>query len=77
MMFAIVDGNMGPFGGITYTHKDSVYNSLEFVDNELGVTKPLALEQVSADVQNLLGAFKPILTNMMGTLGRIFHVLYW
>lgn len=70
VIFAVVDGKIGSFGGVTYTSVDSIANSIELIDNEGKIYRPLETYDLSPDIQNLLSAFKPILKNMMGQLGE-------
>lgn len=72
-MFAIIDGEMGPFGGMTYTTFDSISKSIELVGSDNKTYKPIDENQLNFDVQNLLSSFKPILQNMMGNMGANMH----
>jgi len=72
-IFAVVDGEIGPFGGVTYKSVESIKNGITLIDNENITYKSLDTENLNADVQNLISAFKPILGNMMGQLGENMH----
>jgi len=70
VIFAVVDGKMGPMGGMTYTSVDSIAKSIELIVNEGKIYRPLETNDLRPDIQNLLSVFKPILKNMMGQLGE-------
>lgn len=70
MIFAVIDGKMGPLGGINFTPSDSIANSIELIDDHGKVYIPIGMDDLSSDVQNLLLVFKPIVKNMMGQLGE-------
>lgn len=69
-IFAIVDGKMGPYGGVTYITKDSIRDSIELQDLRGKIHKPLDEYELNGDVLNLLTAMNPMLKNMMGKLGE-------
>jgi len=69
-LFAVVDGKVGAFGGVTYTPEETISRTLVFIDREDNEYKPLAKEEINPDVRNLLDVMKPILVNMMGQMGQ-------
>lgn len=70
VIFAVVDGEIGPFGGVTYTSFESITNTIQLVDRENTSYKPLKTTDLDPDVQNLLAMIKPMMQNMMGQLGE-------
>lgn len=68
--FAVIDGKMGPFGGMTYISVDSIASCIHIIDQDSVIYYPIDQETLSYDIQNLLAAFKPILTNLMGQMGE-------
>lgn len=70
VIYAVVDGKLGPLGGIKYISGDSIGRTIKLEDTEGIEYKPLETEMINSDVQNLLSVFKPILKNMMGQLGE-------
>ncbi|GAA4280384.1 hypothetical protein [Gaetbulibacter aestuarii] len=70
VIFAVVDGEVGPFGGLTYTPSDSIAKTIKIIDTDNVVYRPIETNNLNPNIQNLLSAFKPILKNMMGQLGE-------
>lgn len=69
----VVDGKVGPFGGVTYTPKASIQNSIQIVDSEGTHYRPLGDKKIDADTKNLLSMTKPFFTNMLGPMGENIH----
>lgn len=72
-IFAVIDGEIGQFGGVTYASESDIANSIVMTDSKGKKHKPLNVEDLSADLQNLLAMFKPILINMIGEMGENMH----
>ena len=72
-MFAVVDGVIGPFGGVTYSHFDDIEKSLELTNNDLKTYQPIDFDNLNADAQALISVFKPLLKNMLGEMGENMH----
>lgn len=70
VMFAVVDGDVGPMGGIEYPSVKSIKKSFEVVDRNQVVYNAIDEQKLPNDIQILLGAFKPVLKNMLGELGE-------
>lgn len=66
---AIADGDMSPFGTVTYVHSDSIRQTLTMNVNEHSYS-PIEEMDILPDVENLLAAMKPVLKNMLGQLGQ-------
>lgn len=73
VMFAVVDGRMGSFGGITYKSEEVIRSTIQVVDIQGAVHRPLPENKVDPDTKNLLAIMKPVLTNMMGKMGENMH----
>lgn len=73
VVFAVVDGKIGSFGGVTYKSEETVRSTIQIVDEKGTVFRPLADEKVDPDTRNILAIMKPILSNMMGKLGENMH----
>lgn len=69
-MIAAIDGKIGPFGGIEFKPEAEVRSSISIVDSGGQAYYPIAASAINADTKNLLGALKPILTNMLGPMGE-------
>lgn len=69
-MFAVIQGEMGPMGNLTYVPLDSIKNSIVLLDNNQKKYYPIAYDQLDAGLQSLLTMLKPVLKNSMGQLGE-------
>jgi hypothetical protein len=72
-MVGVVDGDIGYFGGVTYTHADSIRNHLVLTDEDGRSYSPIANELVDADTKLLLEMMQPVLANMLGEMGNNFN----
>lgn len=72
-LFAVIDGEVGPFGGVTYTAESAITQSITLTDNNGKQYRPLSNSEISSDLQNFLSMFKPILINMIGQMGQNMH----
>ena len=73
LLLAVMDGSMKPLGSIDYVSYDSIYNSLSFVDQSGNTHKPLTSDEIDSEVNSLLTIMKPMLKNVMGSLGENFN----
>jgi hypothetical protein len=69
-LVAVVDGKIGPFGGVTYKAEKEVRSGTRFIDNEGTDYVPFSEDVVDADAKNLLSAMKPVLANILGPMGQ-------
>ena len=74
-IIAVVDGTMGPFGGVTYTSEQAIRHSVVVRDTRGRRHSPLPESEVSPDTAILLGMMKPMVTNMLGPVGENMHFL--
>jgi hypothetical protein len=72
-LVAVVDGEFGPFGSITYVNEKSTRDHLTIFDNNGKEYKPLDNSEVNGDLENLLDGMKPMLGRMLGPLGKNFN----
>jgi hypothetical protein len=73
MLIAVVKGEMGIFGGVTYESQKDLAESLVITSVDGDIRKPLKENQISPDLTNLLSMLKPVFSNMMGNFGENFH----
>ncbi len=71
-MFAVVDGIIGPLGGVTYTPYDSINNNI-LVHGDGEKYKPIPFDDLTPDTQIMMSSFKPVLKNMLGSMGENMH----
>ena len=69
-LFAVMQGEMGSMGNLTYVPLDSIKNNICLVDNDKKKYYPLAFDKLDVALQTLLSNLKPVLKNAMGQLGE-------
>ena len=69
-IFAVIQGDMGPMGNLSYVPLDSIKNNILVIDNEKLKHYPISYDKLDAGLQNLLATLKPVLKNAMGQLGE-------
>jgi hypothetical protein len=72
-LVAVVEGEFGPFGGTTYKSEKSIREQLTILDAKGNSYKPMDVADASPDLQNLLASMKPMLSNMLGPMGKNFN----
>lgn len=72
-LLAVVEGDVGPFGGIAFKDEATVRSRVKLRDKDESAYSPLKPDKISPDASNLLAAMKPILANAMGPLGKNMH----
>jgi hypothetical protein len=73
LLIGVVDGSMGPLGGMTYRSEEETRKQLTVIDRTGREYRPTPDDQISGDLRNLLGMMKPMLVNMLGPTGENFH----
>ena len=73
VIFAVVEGKFGPFGGVTYESYEDVKKNLSLIGQNYKTYKPLDDRELDSDVKGLLSVFKPMLKNMIGEMGENMH----
>jgi hypothetical protein len=76
-LIAAAHGDMGPFGGVTWTSDNTLRSGLVIMDSSGHEYTPMALEQVSADAKNFAAILKPLLTGLLGAVGENLHFFYF
>ena len=74
-MVAVVDGSVGVFGGVTYKSEDWVRTNTRLIDAKGTSYAPKTEDEVDADTKNMLQMIKPIMVNMLGSMGENMHFL--
>jgi hypothetical protein len=69
---AVVKGEFGTFGGVTYQTETDIRSNLFLFDNQGNQYSPLDNADLNPDVQIFLGMMKPVLANMLGSMGKNF-----
>jgi len=70
LIVAVLDGNISPFGAVTYRPEAVVRETLRVVDKAGTAYAPLADDQVGADTKNVLAMMKPAMTAALGPMGQ-------
>lgn len=71
----VVDGKIGPFGGITFSRESDVRNSVFLTDIRGRRHAPVREAEINADTRVLLHVLKPMLTGMVGPMGENMHFI--
>jgi hypothetical protein len=74
-MVAVLDGAIGPFGGVTYNSEEWLRSNTRLVDQQGKSYSPYTEDKIDADTKNMLQVMKPVLGNMLGPLGQNIHFL--
>lgn len=72
-LVAVVDGKMGPMGGVSFRPEADVRKDIVLVDTSGKEHRPLADDAINKDVKLFLGYIKPILSNMLGPMGESMY----
>ncbi len=73
LMILAADGDIGPFAGITYKSRDIMQNSIQLVDREGTLYRPLSDEAIDPNTRNFLSMMGPTVANMLGEMGENMH----
>jgi len=73
LMIVAADGDIGPFAGITYKSRDIMQNSIQLVDREGTLYRPLSDEAIDPNTRNFLSMIGPTVANMLGEMGENMH----
>ena len=74
-LLAVVQADISAMGAFNYYNKDEIEQklSITFRENNEDVVNILPMQNISSDLEVVLGVFKPILTAAMGNLGNNMH----
>jgi len=70
---AVVEGKIGPFGGVTYTPEEIIWARIAIKDSQGVRYRPLSRDEIDADARVFLSVIKPFLANKIGPLGENLH----
>lgn len=73
VIMAVVDGKIGSFGGVTYKSEEVIRSTIQVMDSQGAVYRPLTNDKIDPDTRNILAAMKPLLGNTIGKLGENMH----
>jgi hypothetical protein len=74
-MVAVVDGHIGPMGGVTYMPPEAIRQAIIVKDPYGGAHRPLDDAAIDADTRNLLQTARPIVANVLGPTGQNMHFI--
>jgi hypothetical protein len=74
-LFIVVDGRLGPVGGVTYTSETELRARIELRDHDGTAYALVPAAKVTPDAENLLDMLKPVLANMLGPMGENMHMV--
>lgn len=72
-IFGVVDGPIGPFGGVDFRSREAISAELELIDEDGAVHQPLGEEDVDPDAISLLSMMRPAIGNLLGPMGQNLH----
>jgi len=70
LIVAVVDGDVGPLGGVGYKDPDQLRKEVTVVTAGGAVLQPIAEADASPDVRNLLAMMRPMMANNLGQMGQ-------
>lgn len=73
-ILAVVQGDIGAFGGVTYKSKDYISSYLKIIDAEYREYYFINESGIDTDVKNFLEMLKPVFVNMLGSMGQNMHL---
>jgi hypothetical protein len=74
-VIAVVQGEIGPMGGVTYEPEEDVRSQVTLIDTFGDRHRPMKTSDIKPDLQNFLEIMHPMLGNMMGPLGKNFQFM--
>jgi hypothetical protein len=77
LLFAAVQGQLGPFGGIEWIPEYRLRSSLVLIDQAGREYRPLTDNTISLDAKNLIGFMKPMMSNMVGPMGDNLYFFFF
>src|SRR5205823_6127736 len=72
-MIAVVDGRIGPFGGMSFIPEETVRTNVTLKDAAGVNYAPLGESTIDPDMKNLIHMVKPVVANMLGPIGQNTH----
>ena len=74
-LFAVVDGEIGYFGGVTYKTAEETLKGLSifYQGEKLKIVDP---KELSSDLIAFTSMMKPMMANMMGPMGENMHFIF-
>ena len=72
---AVVSGNVGPLGGMTFVSDDSIRAIVRLTDAQGSTYTPVPAESVEVNASTLLQLMAPVMANMIGPLGKNMRFL--
>ena len=74
-VIAVIDGRIGTFGEVTYAPEAETRANIQLVDAKGNVYEPLGEDDIQDATKNLLAIFKPVISNMLGPMGKNMHIM--
>jgi hypothetical protein len=74
LIFAVIDGEIGPFGAPEFVDEKTIRDSLKLIDTNGVEYQPLPEADIPADLKNFFGILQLSLRNMMGSMGENLHL---
>ncbi|MAM29794.1 MAG: hypothetical protein CMC13_12290 [Flavobacteriaceae bacterium] len=75
-VLAVVEGDIGYFGGITYDTKENVLNSTQ-IEYKGEMLLQVSEKKINSDLANFFSMMKPMVVNMFGPMGENMHFVFF
>ena len=73
-LIAVVEGRSTAIGGLQYTDDETLMNSVQVEDSNKNIYRAMPPGLVSDSVRNMVDVFRPLMRNMMGSMGE--HLMF-
>ncbi len=74
-LFAVVKGNIGYFGGVTYETVDAILKDFSVTYQGSPLTA-ISQDALSADLKSFANLMQPMMASMLGPLGENMHFIF-
>lgn len=77
LVVAVVDGKVGPLGGVDFVDGPALRDAVSVRDSGNKVYKPLPDSELPGDVRNLVAILRSMFANMLGPMGAGIEVFFF
>jgi len=77
VVFAVVDGTLGPFGGAAFRDPKTLRDLVVLVDKTGTRHVPLPEDQLAADIRMMASMLKPAFATLVGEMGQNMEIFFF
>ena len=77
VLVAVVDGSIGPLGGMTFMDQAALASTIRLVDGLGARYSPFDVKDLTSDARNLSAMMRPVLSSMIGQMGENMHFFFF